>query len=181
MSAIRRRILWSIALCLASTLIHAAHAQGSESGMAPKFSDFPSLEGLSGPPVTIDLSSHHYARSYRTTLRKAAANGPDFAGHYVVAWWGCGNECVRSLIVDLNTGQVYGLLGKEEPLDSSRGVDIQLASRLLIADPPCAEDQSCLSEARADIPVRYYVMEDRGLRLIQEIPCRVANNGRECK
>src|SRR5688500_2022843 len=40
----------------------------------------------------LDLRSHPQARSYRTRLRDAVAAGRKFAGHYVVASWGCGTS-----------------------------------------------------------------------------------------
>src|SRR5262249_16081404 len=32
---------------------------------------------------------------------------PDFAGHYIVATWGCGAGCVMGAIIDAKTGRVY--------------------------------------------------------------------------
>jgi len=47
------------------------------------------------------------ARSFRTELREQAASGPDFAGHYKIASWGCGASCVQFAIIDSLTGDVY--------------------------------------------------------------------------
>ena len=152
----------------------------AESINAPAFREYPVLEGLSVKRSEPDLASHPLARQYRTTIRKAAARDPDFAGHYVVAWWGCGNECQQSLILDLNTGKAYGIAGTNRPLETSRGISTRVDSKLLIADPPCDEGQSCLSEGRRNLPVRYYVLENGGLRLIKEMPCQVVK-GTECK
>ena len=35
------------------------------------------------------------------------ASGVNFAGHFVIATWGCGAGCAMSSIVDAKTGQVY--------------------------------------------------------------------------
>ena len=152
---------------------------GAEPIHAPAFGDFATHEELSAHRANVALASHPLARNYRTVLREAAGAKANFAGHYVIASWGCGNECVQSLLVDLNSGTVYGVVGSNEGLQSSRGIDIRLDSRLLIADPPCDDNQSCLSEALSNIPVRYYVLEERGLRLIKEMPCHVVK-GKEC-
>jgi hypothetical protein len=40
-------------------------------------------------------------------LREAAAKGPNFAGHYTVAVWGCGSACTDFGIVDAKSGQVF--------------------------------------------------------------------------
>jgi len=155
----------------------------------PRFNDFPVVEKFYGKPARVDLSSHPMGRIFRTRLRRGAQEGPNFAGHYALVWWGCGNECQQSLIVDLRTGKVYGLAEspsettsshsdgfKRQPLQSSRGADFMLTSRLVIADPPCPEDYNpCVSLARTAEPVRYYIIEKDGLRLIHKTPCWVVN------
>src|SRR5262249_40708817 len=123
---IAMRIVWLIGLGFTPALVQA------EWNGAPKFSDFPAIEKARAQPVAVDLSSHRYARRYRTTLRKAVAKGANFAGHYVFAWWGCGNESFQSLVVDLDTGRVYGIAKTQKPLETSRGADLNIDSRLLV-------------------------------------------------
>jgi hypothetical protein len=76
---------------------------------APKFAAY-------AVPVThvkraprVDLRQPH-ARLYRTQLRDAAKqgaqSGPNFAGHYRLASWGCGTGCLSWGLVDLKTGRV---------------------------------------------------------------------------
>jgi hypothetical protein len=160
----------------------------------PRFDDFPVVEEFRGKPARVDLSSHPIARTFRTRLREGALKGPNFAGHYTLVSWGCGNECGQSLIIDLHTGKVYGLAEppnspssdragrvKHQVLEFSRGVDFTLASKLLIADPPCPKDYNpCVSFGRSGEPIRYYIMEDDGLRLIHKIPCRLVNEKQRC-
>ena len=160
----------------------------------PRFEDFPVVQKFQGQPARVDLSSHPNARTFRTRLREGAQKGPNFAGHYALVGWGCGNECGESLIVDLRAGKVYGLAGspgeppsgrtvrvKGEILEFSRGVDFRLTSRLVIVDPPCPKDYNpCVSFGRSEEPVRYYVMEAGGLRLIHKTPCRLVNERQQC-
>jgi hypothetical protein len=47
------------------------------------------------------------ARRYRTVLRLAAAEGPNFNGHYRVARWGCGTNCLDWAIIDLMSGDTW--------------------------------------------------------------------------
>lgn len=54
-----------------------------------------------------NLASHKAARTYRTNLRNAAREGVNFAGHFVVATWGCGTSCIESAIIDARTGKVF--------------------------------------------------------------------------
>jgi hypothetical protein len=62
----------------------------------PQVSDNPKL----------DLKSNPTARMYRTVLRREIAQGPNFAGHYRFAIWGCGSSCAMFAVVNLNTGRV---------------------------------------------------------------------------
>ncbi len=149
----------------------------------PQFEDYPVFGDFHGNPAKVDLSSHSYARTFRTRLRDGAKKGPNFAGHYALVCWGCGNECQMSLVIDLRTGTVYGLTEppSQRPLESSRGLDFRVTSRLIIVDPPCPENYNpCVSFGRSREPVRYYVMEDKGLKLIHEMPCKLVNERQEC-
>lgn len=55
----------------------------------------------------IDFSSHKRARTFRTNLTNALKDGVNFAGHYVLATWGCGTNCSDSGIIDARNGRVY--------------------------------------------------------------------------
>jgi hypothetical protein len=160
----------------------------------PRFDDFPTVEKFQGKPHRVDLSSHPNARTFRTRLREGAQKGANFAGHFALVSWGCGNECGQGLVIDLRTGKVYGLAEppserssgragsvKGDVLEFSRGVKFRLTSKLLIADPPCPNDYNpCVSFGRSGEPIRYYIMEDDGLRLIHKTPCRLVIEKQRC-
>lgn len=59
------------------------------------------------------LAKHHIS-----AIRKAVRRGPNFAGHYTVAGWGCGTACAVYVIMDDSTGRIY------EPPEISRAVDL---------------------------------------------------------
>jgi hypothetical protein len=73
---------------------------------APAFADYPTTtrEVISNPKL--DLTSNAIARTYRTRLRQEVADGPNYAGHYTVAFWGCGTSCTMFAVVNLKTGKV---------------------------------------------------------------------------
>ena len=149
----------------------------------PQFEDYPALEAFRGQPAPVDLSSHPNARFFRTRLREGAKRGVNFAGNYALVRWGCGNECQQALVIDLRTGIVYGLAepSAKRPIESSRGMEFEPTSRLIIADPPCPKDYNpCVSWARSAEPVRYYLMEKNGLRLIHKIPCKLEDERQRC-
>ena len=110
----------------------------------------PSFEGypVGGPKFTgkpaAPVLKTAYERSFRTAIREAAARGPNFAGHYTVAEWGCGGGCVSIVIVDAANGAVYPgpfrNLASEEP----QPLEYRLDSRLLIARG-CPEETACAS------------------------------------
>ena len=72
----------------------------------PRFKDYPATK-FTGKPAAVKLTSPQ-ARKYRTGLRENASGGPNFAGHYTIAAFGCGSGCVSPLaIIDATTGVVY--------------------------------------------------------------------------
>lgn len=64
------------------------------------------IEVFTGKPAEVDFSSNPEAYLFRTTIREQAAKGPDFAGHFTIAAWGCGVECQGYAIIDAITGKV---------------------------------------------------------------------------
>src|SRR5690242_19062012 len=56
---------------------------------------------------SIDFKNSPGASSFRTRLREALRGGVNFAGHYIVAGWGCGTGCISGAIIDGRTGRVY--------------------------------------------------------------------------
>ena len=73
----------------------------------------------------LDLNSNPTARMYRTVLRREIEQGPNFAGHYRVAVWGCGSSCSMFAVVNLNTGRVITPQGFSHTSGVYFGVDNQ--------------------------------------------------------
>jgi hypothetical protein len=61
------------------------------------------FRGRPAAPLHNTLNS----RFYRTKIREAVENRPNFADHYTLAQWGCGSACVRFSIIDSKDGRVY--------------------------------------------------------------------------
>jgi len=126
---------------------------------APTFEQFPVPEIFKGKPAAPILKTRG-DRMFRTRIREGAANGPNFAGHYAIAQWGCGSACVSAELIDEKTGTVYqapfSIVGA--PFDGymyegkydSRNVDslellsFRINSSLLIVRG-CPEDKNCAS------------------------------------
>lgn len=91
---------------------------------APKFSAYRANSSETVEKPKLDLKSNPTARMYRTVLRHEVVLGPNFAGHYRVAVWGCGTSCAMFAIVNLKTGRVITPSG----FSSTSAVDFEVES-----------------------------------------------------
>ena len=57
-------------------------------------------------PAPVALAGNKDARQFRSALREAEKAGPNFAGHYVIAGWGCGTSCLDWGVIDARSGKV---------------------------------------------------------------------------
>ena len=85
--------------------VSALSVQGS-TGPPPRLQDYPVTDSFQGKPAAPVLSTKD-ARMFRTQLRRQAALGPNFAGHYTLALWGCGAGCANGAVIDARSGQVW--------------------------------------------------------------------------
>lgn len=76
--------------------------------LIPRFEDYSVREQSSKRVSTIRIT-HAQGKAYRTMLRQAIGQKPNFAGHFVFMEFGCGASCVRSAAIDARTGAVYWL------------------------------------------------------------------------
>jgi hypothetical protein len=73
---------------------------------APKFEDFP-VSLWKGSKRALSLSSHPRARTFRTRLREAWSGDVNFAGNFIITYWGCGTNCLFGAVIDAKTGKVF--------------------------------------------------------------------------
>ncbi len=73
---------------------------------APRFEDYTVPAEKLDRPANPVLATRD-AREFRTMLRQAAVKGPNFAGHFTVAVWGCGSACTDFGIIDVKSGRVF--------------------------------------------------------------------------
>lgn len=73
---------------------------------APKFTDFPSniFTGINAAPK---LTNDGTTRMFRSRLLEWSKEKSNFAGHYILASWGCGTDCTSIAIIDAQTGNIY--------------------------------------------------------------------------
>lgn len=85
----------------------------AESGIAlaqrpPAFEDCPAtVLAKHAPPRRLVFDAR--SRIYHSVITDAARGPVDFAGHYILAQWGCGSACLIAAAVDTKTGRVTSL------------------------------------------------------------------------
>jgi len=118
-------------ICLLTWLVCAAFAQIA----AARFEAYPAIEPYRGRNAPVILSRRD--QTFRTRLRSAASEKPNFAGHYILTAWGCGAECLMGAIIDANTGHVYWLpftvcCWGANAADDFQPIAFRLDSRLIV-------------------------------------------------
>jgi len=132
----------SISIAL-SILACVSNSRDTESAHTlPRFEDFQVPQTSVPPAPKLDTAHNPDAKMFRTVLQSALQSGPNFAGHYTIATWGCGTQCVSYAVIDAVTGR----LSADSVLDfSCHVVDFRKTSSLVIERPmkesgaPCGD------------------------------------------
>lgn len=120
------------------------------------FESFPSQAVLQ----QINFDSHPNSEAIRDRLEMLVGRAANFAGHYILAGFGCGTACQTVTIVDVDTGDIL------MPTTSFEGTCYSLSSRLLIVNPYIADSYGDALPAYAY--TYYYLMGDQGLELLAQ-------------
>jgi hypothetical protein len=128
----------------------------------PRFEDYAVRENYKGKVASVKLASAG-ARMFRTMLRQDAKEGINFAGHYIIATWGCGSDCHSFGIIDAKTGNVYfsdliSFVGGQLSQEEDR-LQYRKNSRLLIVAGAKNDEE---------IGKFYYEWKNNHLRLIRK-------------
>jgi hypothetical protein len=94
------KAIWSLMILTAFVV-----AEASAQTRVPQFTDYPVKEQFKGKTAPLVLTNKD--RAFRTRLREAAKERPNFAGRYILAAWGCGAECLMGALIDAKTGRVH--------------------------------------------------------------------------
>jgi len=140
---------------IASVLLLVIGSTAQNAGVIKKqetswrFEDYPALVGLKGKPARPILVTAR-ERKYRTEIREQARKGPNFAGHFTVAKWGCGSPCLYFVIVNATSGVIYDpgiVVGCANKYGLGATVHFKLESRLIaatgVSDAPHRRKRSC--------------------------------------
>ena len=126
-----------------------------QSGGVPKFEDYPVREKFSGRTAPVKLNSE--TSMFKTRFREAAKGGPNFAGRYIVATWGCGTDCLMGGVIDAKTGNTYLIpfsiccIYEKDP--EAEKVEFRSDSRLI-------KFNGLLNENESEVYRHYYLFEN---------------------
>jgi len=119
----------------------------------PTFDAYPAHHIYKSAPKPVNLLSHPRALHFQDHLIALAKSGPNFAGHYTIARWNCGNECQQLAIIDARTGTVIFA-----PFVTHLGFRFRHDSRLLIVNPLEAVERAARQgKPRSHYRTVYYV------------------------
>lgn len=137
------------------------------------FDDYAVSSVFQGTPAPPHITEKRHLE-FHTAITEAAAKGANFAGHYTIAQWDCGSDCISLVIVDETNGKLFSPPFKvlttpqvqgtdDDPAHEFKGAVFQLKSRLLILDG-CPEDKKCATY--------YYDWKDDQLKQLSMVPRR---------
>lgn len=129
---------------------------------APRFQDHPAQQ-YAGVNAAPDVMSDARSRRYRTQLKNWAREKPNFAGHSILATWGCGTGCTEIAIIDAISGKVFHPPGVRS--NHIEGVDPEVL----------LENET--REPRADFGALHYRADSRLLILFGSPEGRAENRG----
>lgn len=127
-----------------------------KTGSDPTFEDYPVTETFEGESAPLVFTSE--TRMFRSRLQSAAAQGPNFAGKYIIATWGCGTDCLMGGVVDPKTGNTSMIPFSiccvfENAPEGTEKVEFQKDSKLIIFN-------GLLDEQESDIRQHFYLFEN---------------------
>lgn len=143
---------------------------------APKFAAYPA-KVFAGPNAKLKINNDLEAQRYRTRLREWSTKKVNFAGHYILATWGCGTGCVQIMFIDAKSGKVFHPEGirsnvavnvHDDMLVGGRSwygegsVHFQSNSELLVLVGAPEEDMKRRG-------ISYYVWHNDELKLVQHV------------
>jgi hypothetical protein len=142
-------IRWISVVC--ALFVQASFPQAPSKSNEPKFTDYTVPVATEVSYVSPKLTTPGQRR-FRTVIRRSVGKGPNFAGHYTIAEWGCGTGCVQFVVVDNESGAVhdapfgnlpkaYFCLGANPDRDET-GIFYRPDSSLLVLRG-CPNDKDC--------------------------------------
>ena len=99
-----------------------------------EFDNYPAVANFTGKLAEPILATHH-EHIMRTMIRTQASQGPNFAGNFTIAKWGCGSPCAAFVIINAKSGAIYDpgfAVACADSNGSDASIDYKLTSRLIV-------------------------------------------------
>lgn len=123
----------------------------------PQFGDYPAPARFAGERAKLDTSGGGLTPAQVKALGTAIQDGPNFAGVFALAIWGCGTNCHVVSVVSLRSGKVYqGVVTNNMP-------QFRTDSRLVVDVPSTPGDSLCATCARS-----FYVWQGESFERLPE-------------
>ena len=128
----------------------------------PQFTDYAVNKIYQGKSAKLIIKSD-FEKNYRTRLKWALDQKPNFAGEYVITYWGCGAGCRVHSILNKRTGEVLedGFGGEMGPYLE----DFKLNSKLIIAHGHEYDKNGEVIESGKYFTY-FYILEKNKLKLV---------------
>lgn len=132
----------------------------------PQFKDYPATEKFTGKNAPVIIGKNE--KMFRTRLREAAREKPNFAGRYILTVWGCGAECLMGVVIDAKTGRVYWwnftVCCWEDADEDFNPIEFRANSRLLVF--------SGLRNEKGEKGAHFYKFENGRFIFIKSLPIK---------
>jgi hypothetical protein len=142
------------------------YSQGARQQSIPQFRDFPAGEIFVGTSASVKLTNDS-DRAFRSRLKEASRQPPNFAGHYVLTTWGCGTECIMGAAVDVVTGNVVWLPASiccAQDIDKNfQPIVARINSRLIVLS-------GIRNEKDGDDAAHFYSVEGDSFVFVADVP-----------
>lgn len=113
-----------------------------------------------GKVETLDYSESPWAFDMSDNFEEAYTDGMNFAGHFIIIEWECGDDCYTVSVVNAKTGMVY------DGITVKGRYDYYPDSRLLIVNP---HDDYYIEDDAPELEIKMYVWEEAEfVELIEE-------------
>jgi hypothetical protein len=135
---------------------------GTALAQMPRFEEYPAKNIFRGPNAPVILS--RVDRAIRNRIRVTAKQKPNFAGHYILLTWSCGEECLTGAAIDAITGKVYTFpitlcCWKPEGVQTEKPIEFHLTSTLMVLKGG-RNGKAC------DLAMHYYKLENDRFELV---------------
>jgi hypothetical protein len=144
----------------------------------PAFEDYPAAARWRGKPAVPRFDGKTLPDSdarARESVELQAEDGPNFAGRFTLARWGCDTGCFRIVVIDAPTGKLFRDMpfatldiGYDHDTEEHKygGLSFRAASNLLVAEG-CFDG---VTSAKPDCARRYYRWDGMKFALLHSAP-----------